>query len=49
MKMAELLELDIANFDFSDKYQPVLLIKHSGREVYKDRKLKLPVHDRAGI
>lgn len=44
MKMAELLQLDVANFDFSDNYQPVLLIKHSGREVYKDRKLKLPVH-----
>lgn len=43
MKMAELLELDTANFDFSDKYQPVLLIKHSGKQVYKDRKLKLPV------
>ena len=44
MKMAELLQLDIANFDFSDNYQPVLLIKHSGKEIYKDRKLKLPVH-----
>ena len=43
MKMAELLELDVANFDFSDKYQPVLLIKHSGKQVFKDRKLKLPV------
>lgn len=43
MKMAELLALDVADFDFSDKYQPVLLIKHSGRETFKDRKLKLPV------
>jgi site-specific recombinase XerD len=43
MKKAELLELDTANFDFSDKYMPVLLIKHSGKHVFKDRKLKLPV------
>lgn len=43
MKMAELLELNTANFDFSDRYQPILLIKHSGKQVYKDRKLKLPV------
>lgn len=43
MKKAELLTLDVADFDFSDKYQPVLLIKHSGRETFKDRKLRLPV------
>ena len=33
----------MANFDFSDKYQPVLLMKHSGKQVFKDRRLKLPV------
>jgi integrase/recombinase XerD len=43
MKKAELLTLGVADFDFSDKYQPVLLIKHSGRETFKDRKLRLPV------
>lgn len=43
MKKAELLELDTANFDFSDKYQPVVLMKHSGKLVFKDRRLKLPV------
>lgn len=43
LKKAELLQLDVANFDFSDKYMPVLLIKHSGKQVFKDRKVKLPV------
>jgi len=43
MKKAELLELDVANIDFSDKYMPVLLLKHSGKQTFKDRKLKLPV------
>ena len=43
MKKAELLELDTANFDFSDKYQPVVLMKHSGKLVFKDRRLKLPL------
>ena len=43
MKKSEVLELNIANFDFSDNYQPVLLVKHSGKQVFKDRKLKLPL------
>ena len=43
LKKAELLELTTTDFDFSDKYQPVLLLKHSGKQVFKDRKLKLPV------
>ena len=42
LKKAELLELDVANFDFSNRYQPELWVKHSGRQVFKDRKLKLP-------
>lgn len=44
IKKAELLELQTANFDFSNKYQPELWIKHTGKQVFKDRKLKLPGH-----
>ena len=44
LKKAELLELQITNFDFSNRYQPELWVKHSGKEVFKDRKLKLPSH-----
>lgn len=42
IKKAELLELTTANFDFSNKYQPEVRIKHSGKLAYKDRRLKLP-------
>ena len=44
IKKAELLELQTDNFDFSNKYEPVLFIKHSGKQVFKDRKLRLPGH-----
>lgn len=43
LKKAELLELHVANFDFSNQYQPELWVKHSGKQVFKDRKLKLPM------
>ena len=43
LKKAELLELKTGNFDFSNKYQPELWVKHSGKQMFKDRKLKLPV------
>lgn len=42
LKKAELLELHVGNFDFSNSYQPELWVKHSGKQVFKDRKLKLP-------
>jgi len=42
LKKAELLELQVSNFDFSNRYQPELWVKHAGRQVFKDRKLKLP-------
>lgn len=42
LKKAELLELKTTNFDFSNRYQPELWVKHSGKQVFKDRKLKLP-------
>lgn len=41
IKTAELRELRTTNFDFSDKYEPELWIKHTGQQVVKDRKLKL--------
>jgi len=42
IKKEELLALQTHNFDFSNKYAPEMLIKHEGRKVKKDRKLKLP-------
>jgi len=43
MKKAELFSLKLTHFDFSDAYAPELWIKHSGKHVWKDRKVKLPV------
>jgi len=37
-----LFELKVVHFDFSNKYAPGLWVKHTGRKVKKDRKLKLP-------
>lgn len=42
LKKAELLDLKVTHFDFSDKYQPELWVKHEGKLVKKDRKLRLP-------
>jgi len=42
MKRAELLALTVADFDFSDRYQPVVQLRHTGRHVVKDRRIKLP-------
>src|SRR3954447_26080397 len=42
LKKAELLDLTTANFDLSNKYQPELWVKHSGKQLFKDRRLKLP-------
>ena len=44
LKKAELLELRMSDFDFSNQYQPEVWVRHSGRQVYKDRRLKLPPH-----
>jgi site-specific recombinase XerD len=41
LKTAELQNLRTSNFDFSNKYQPELWVKHSGQQIAKDRKLKL--------
>lgn len=42
LKKAELLDLKVIHFDLSNKYQPELWVKHTGKQVRKDRKLKLP-------
>ena len=42
LKKAELLALQVDDFDFSNRYQPELWVRHSGRQVFKDRRLKLP-------
>ncbi len=42
MKKEELFDLKIVHFDFSNKYAPELWLKHTGKKVKKDRKLKLP-------
>ena len=42
LKKAELLDLKVTHFDMSNKYQPELWVKHIGKLVRKDRKLKLP-------
>jgi site-specific recombinase XerD len=42
MKKEELFDLKLTHFDFTDKYAPELWLKHTGKKVKKDRKLKLP-------
>ena len=42
LKKEELLALHLTHFDLSNPYAPELWVKHTGRKVRKDRKLKLP-------
>src|SRR6266487_4742767 len=42
IKKEEVFELKVMHFDFSNKYAPELWVKHTGKKVKKDRKLKLP-------
>lgn len=42
LKKAELFLLKPTHFDFSNKYAPELWVKHTGKQIRKDRKLKLP-------
>jgi site-specific recombinase XerD len=42
LKKAELFTLKPIHFDFSDKYSPEVWVKHTDKQVRKDRKLKLP-------
>src|SRR5258708_15889667 len=43
LKSTELMNLKVTHFDFSNRYQPELWVKHTGNQVHKDRKLKLPL------
>lgn len=42
IKKEELMNLTMQHFDFSDKYNPEVWVKHTGKKKKKDRKLKLP-------
>jgi site-specific recombinase XerD len=42
LKKEELFELRTVNFDLSNRYAPELWVKHTGKKVNKDRKLRLP-------
>jgi integrase/recombinase XerD len=42
IKTEELMALELSHIDTSNKYAPEVWIKHSGKKVKKDRKLKLP-------
>lgn len=42
LKKAELFLLKPTSFDLSNKYAPELWVKHMGKQVRKDRKLKVP-------
>jgi site-specific recombinase XerD len=42
LKKEELFGLRTINFDLSNRYAPELWVKHTGKKVNKDRKLKLP-------
>jgi len=43
LKKEELFELRTVNFDLSNRYAPEVWVKHTGKKVNKDRKLRLPV------
>jgi site-specific recombinase XerD len=42
IKLEELFGLKVSHFDFSNKYSPEMVIKHTGKKEKKSRKLKLP-------
>jgi site-specific recombinase XerD len=42
IKKEEVFNLKVIHFDVSNKYAPELWVKHTGKKVKKDRKLKLP-------
>jgi len=43
IKFEEFCNLKVSQFDFSNKYSPEVHIRHSGRSIKKDRKLKFPL------
>jgi site-specific recombinase XerD len=42
IKLEELFALKVSHFDFSNKYSPEIIVKHTGKKEKKSRKLKLP-------
>jgi site-specific recombinase XerD len=42
IKFEELFALKVSHFDFSNKYAPEMVVKHTGKKEKKSRKLKLP-------
>jgi integrase/recombinase XerD len=43
IKLEELFALNVSHFDFSNKYAPEMMVKHTGKKEKKSRKLKLPI------
>jgi integrase len=43
IKGEELFDLRVSHFDFSNKYSPEMLVKHTAKKAKKDRKLRLPM------
>jgi integrase len=43
IKLEELFGLKVSHFDFSNRYAPEMMIKHTGKKEKKSRKLKLPI------
>jgi len=43
IKLEELFDLKISHFDFSNKYGPEMLVKHTVKKAKRDRKLKMPM------
>jgi site-specific recombinase XerD len=43
LKLEELFTLKVSHFDFSNKYSPEMMVKHTGKKEKKSRKLKLPL------
>jgi site-specific recombinase XerD len=43
IKLEELFALNVSHFDFSNKYSPEMMVKHTGKKEKKSRKLKLPI------
>jgi integrase/recombinase XerD len=43
IKLEELFALRVSHFDFSNKYAPEMMIKHTGKKEKKSRKLKLSI------
>jgi integrase len=43
IKLEELFALKVSHFDFSNKYAPEMVVKHTGKKEKKSRKLKVPI------